>query len=461
MNKKNTYIKVKDVIQIDKDLLEKISDLIDEQESEKLRPILVDLHPADIAEIINQVDLGEAKYVFDLLDTETAGEVVIDVDDGLREKILSDIDTEKLLDIVEELDSDDATDIVSDLPEDVAEEVLGKIDPEDSQDVKELLKYPEESAGGIMNSDYVSVLDSATVGDAINEVRKNAEEFEHIYIVYVLDDAEKLLGFVKLKSLVIHPPEKPIRHVMEEDLIYTNVDMDQEEVANLMYKYDLVAIPVVDVNKKMLGRITIDDVVDVIQEEAAEDIQKMAGLSDDEEVTYSTVKISRNRLPWLFVALVGNLISAVVLSNFEASLKEIIVASFFIPIVMAMGGSAGSQAAIVMVQGMGSSDIWYHDTIRKLSKEFRVALLNGFISSVVLFLASYIFFPSSVNFSLILSASLMIIMVNATMIGAIAPLIFKKLGSDPAIATGPFVATANDVMGLLIYFTLITIFYVA
>ncbi len=453
-------INVKDVIQVDSELLDNISQLIDEQADSSIKAIFANLHSADIAEIINHLKFDDAVYTFELLDNETAGEVVPELDENLREKIFLEFEPKKIADIVDELETDDATDVVSDLPDEIAKAVLGKIDPDDSEDVKELLQYDEETAGGLMNSDFVFVNENATVADAIEEVRKNADEFEHIYFIYVLTDDEKLVGQVLLKSLLTNTATTKIRSIVEEDLIYVTPEVDQEEVAEIMDKYDLVAIPVVDKNKRMLGRITIDDIVDVIQDEASEDLQKFAGLSDDEEYSYSTVQVSRNRMPWLFVSLFGEMISAVVLSSFQASIEKLIISSFFIPIVMAMGGSAGSQAAIVMVQGMGTGKIRLRDSVGKLLKEFRVAMLNGVISAAVLFALSYFLFHTGAEFSLILCVSLFIIMINATMVGATVPIILKKLGADPAIATGPFVQTSNDIFGLLIYLSLVTLFFI-
>jgi magnesium transporter len=248
---------------------------------------------------------------------------------------------------------------------------------------------------------------------------------------------------------------------MDEDLIYVTPEIDQEEVAKVMEKYDLVAIPVVDESKVMLGRITIDDVVEVIQEEAEEDLQKMAGLTDDEEFSHSTFRVSRIRLPWLLISLVGELLSAIVLSSYQASIEKVIVASFFIPIVMAMGGSSGQQAAIVMVRSLATKEYWFSEVIKKLFKEFRVALLNGIISAVILLALTSVFFHTELQFSILLSLTLLIIMTNATMVGAMVPLLLKKMGADPVVATGPFVSTSNDIIGLLIYFILLSNFYIS
>lgn len=460
MIEENEIKNIRTILQIDNELLEYITNLVKNGAEKSLLNIFADLHPADIAEIINHIDLDSSKYVFSILDTKTAGDVVTEIDENLREKILKDTDVKTLTNIVGELYADDATDIISDLPDTIARQVLRNINKEDSEYLQELLKYPEDSAGGIMTSDFVYVDSKATVKDAIAEVRKNAAEFDHIYHIYVLKSNQELLGIVTLKSLLITPLQKKVKSIIKEDLIFVHPEMDQEEVANIMNKYDLVAIPVVDEFRRMLGRITFDDIQDVIQEEAFEDIQKIAGLTDDEEFSYSTFRISRNRLPWLFVALTGELISAIVLSSFQASIEQIIVASFFIPIVMAMGGSAGSQSAIVMVQAISMGDIWQSDTTKRLLKELRVAFLNSVICTVALLLITTFIFKVIISFSLILSLSLFIIMVNATMVGAMVPLVLNKFKIDPAIATGPFVTTANDVIGLIIYLSLITNFLI-
>ncbi len=456
---KNKSDKIEHLIYIDEELLENIQELIRIKADDSLRAIFLDTHPADIAEILNHLDTDDAIYLFKLLDTETASEVLPEVDESVREVILSNISTEKITDIVDEMETDDATDIIADLPKEVAEEVLENIDEEDSEDVKELLKYKEDTAGGIMSSDYVFVYDDQTVGDAIEKVRENADEFEHIYHVYVLTRDEKLVGFVQLKSLLINPPQTPITDVLEDDIIYVYPETDQEEVARIIEKYDLVSLPVVDHEQKMLGRITVDDVVDVIQEEASEDIQRIAGVTEEEETSDSIFEISKNRLPWLFVSLIGELISAVVLSSYSASLEEMIVASFFIPVVMALGGSSGNQAAIITVRAISTGTLWPSQTAKKLLKEFKVANLNALALGSVLIIATYFFFDTGFRFSILIAFTLLVILNFATIIGAAIPILLNKLNIDPAIATGPFVATMNDIFGLLIYLTLVTVFF--
>lgn len=449
-----------DLLDEDPEILDNISVLADEEAAQSLVTIFADLHPADIAEIINHFAPEKAHYLFGLLDTETASEVILELDENIREKILEETDALKIADIVDELDTDDATDIVSELPDQVAEEVLENIEPESSEEVKELLKYPEDSAGGIMNSDFVHVNENATIADAIEQVRLKAEDIDHIYHVYVLKTNEELVGYALLKSLLINPLDTKINTVLEEDFVTVTPETDQEDVANLMKKYDMVSIPVVDNNGLMLGRITIDDVVDVIGEEAEEDIQKFAGLSEEEEISDSSFTISRIRMPWLLVALIGELVSALVLSSYEASIHKIVIASFFIPIVMAMGGSSGTQAAIVMVRRLAEHDVWFKDSFKKIFKEFTVGIFNGFISAAILMLATLFIFKTEFYFSFVLSMTLIIIMVFATVLGATVPLFLKRFGIDPAIATGPFVTTMNDIFALSIYLSIVTIFLI-
>lgn len=460
MSKTTENKEIRDLSKFDSEIYENISTLIENEADKSLINLLADLHSADIGEIINHLDFDDAVYTFKLLDHEVAGEVLTELDENLRERLLAEIETDHIANIVDQLDTDDATDIVSDLPDEIKEQVLDKIDKEYSEDVKELLKYPEDSAGGIMNSDFVFIYESQLVRDAIEEVRKNAEEIDHIYYIYVLKDNHELVGTVSLKSLLINPLDKPISSIMEEDLVYVTPEVDQEEVARLIEKYDIVSIPVVDEKMIMLGRITVDDVVDVIHEEASEDLQRLAGLSEEEEFSDSSFRISRNRLPWLLIGLAGELIGAVVLYSFEASIAQIIIASFFIPVVMAMGGSSGTQAAIVMVRSLTESEYWISDSLKRIFKEFRVAILNASVCSAVLLFVTHYFFKAELYFTLVLTTSLFIIMINATMIGALMPIIMKKLGADPAVATGPLVTTTNDILGLSIYLTLVTLFLV-
>ncbi|RMD88620.1 MAG: magnesium transporter [Calditrichaeota bacterium] len=422
----------------------------------KILNILMSTHPADIADIIRNLPEKEQRYVFSLLDADTASEVIMELDDYSREKLVSELKHERISEIVDEMDSDDATDFVSELSEDVAEKVLASIDKQDSEEVKQLLRHEEDTAGGIMQMEFVAVRENVTVDEAIKEIRKKAEEVEEVYNVYVVDENDRLVGVLPLKRLILARPNTRVKNIMDEDVISVPTTMDQEEVANIFRRYNLVAVPVVDEEGRLLGRITIDDVVDVMEEEASEDIQKMAGLADEEEIREtSAFKISMVRLPWLLVAFVGELISALVLHHFEASLNQIFMAALFIPLMMAMGGNSGNQAAIIVVRAIALGELTPDDIFKRLRKEFRVSFIIGVTCGALLFVLVTLL--GDMRFGAILAISMLIVILNATLVGASIPLILKKLGIDPAIATGPFISTSNDIIGLLIYLGLTSV----
>lgn len=441
-----------------KEIVEDISFLADAKNHAMIRNIIVDLHPADLADILHHLDDEHRSYIFDLLDAETASDVISEMDYVSRDDILEDIDEKRLTEIVDEMDSDDAADLISDLPVDVAAKVLEKIDKQDSDEVKELLRHEEDTAGGIMAKEFVSVHQDDTVDEAIQEIRKKAEEVENLYYVYVVDDQERFLGTVALKNLILSKPDVKVSQIMDQDVTSVNTAMDQEEVANIAQRYDLVAIPVVDNNGKLVGRITFDDVADVMQEEASEDIQRMAGISEEEEFREtSIIRISRLRLPWLLIGFIGELMSALILSHYEASLNQIIIAAFFIPIIMAMGGNSGIQTATVMVRGMATGEISTFNINKRLLREFSVSLINGIVCGIFIFITVSIWLQNS-RFGIILASALLIVIMNASIVGSVVPVVLKKIKIDPAIATGPFITTSNDVLGLSIYLALITLF---
>lgn len=444
-----------------KEIVENIRFLISVNETAKLKNILLGTHPADIADIFEHLKENERDFLFSLLPPEEASDVIVELDDFHREHILEDLHEDRLSELVDEMDSDDATDLVAELPDDVADKVLRSIDKQDSDEVKELMRHDEESAGGLMALEYVFINQNSTIDDAIREIRKKAEEVEDLFYVYVVDNDEVLVGILALKDLILSSGQRKIAEVMDRDVISVHEDMDQEEVANTARKYDLVAVPVVDERNRLVGRITIDDIVDVMEDEASEDIHRMAGISTEEEIhEKSSFKISRARLPWLLIAFAGELCSAFILNHFAATLKEMIIATFFIPIIMAMGGNVGIQSSTIMIRGLATGEIGLLHTRRQIFKELRVSLINGFLCGILAFLIVRFWFKET-EFGFILAISLFLIIVMAAFIGATIPLILKKLGIDPAIATGPFITTANDSIGLLIYLGLATIYLVS
>ncbi|MDI6779681.1 MAG: magnesium transporter [Bacteroidota bacterium] len=446
-------------IEVDEELMSDIEELIHEKVAPALLNILTDLHPADIAEIINHLkEVDDREFIFNLLDVTTAGEVLLELDTGIRQELLQTLSQERISLLVGQLESDDAADIIAELSDKMADTVLRGMPAEDSAEVQELLRYPEDTAGGIMATEVVTVNVHDTVHQAMDKVREAAKEIDDINVLYAVDDASILCGTLTLKDLITNSPRQRIQKAMSADIISVNVMTDQEEVANIMQKYDLISIPVVNDQNQLVGRITIDDVVDVIKEEATEDIEKMAGITGTETSSSSVLRIMRLRLPWLLMAFVGEMLSAVVLSEFHASLEKIIVAAFFIPIVMAMGGNAGIQSSAIVVRGLATGEIWYGQIKQRLIKEFGIAISNGLILSSLLTLVSSVWF-GDFWFGFAIGVALLIVVINATVVGAMMPFILNKIKIDPAVSTGPFITTTNDALGLLIYFMSLTVIY--
>ncbi|MDP2208997.1 MAG: magnesium transporter [Bacteroidota bacterium] len=449
----------KKTIEVDEELMSDIAELVHDQAAPALLNILTDLHPADIADIIDHLqETEDREYVFNLLDVTAASEVLLELESSIREGLLELLPQERISALVGQLDSDDAADIVAELSDFVAGRVLEEMPAEESAEVKELLRYPEDSAGGIMATEVVTVNQNDTVHQAIKKIRAIAKEIEDINIIYAVDDSETLCGKLTLKDLITNSPRQRINKVMAADVISVNVMTDQEEVANLMQKYDLISIPVVGDKLELLGLITIDDVVDVIQEEAAEDIGKMAGVTGTEVASATVFQVMRLRLPWLLLGFVGEMLSAVVLSEFQTSLEKIVMAAFFIPIIMAMGGNAGIQSSAIVVRGLATGEIWFGQIKQRLIKELGVSLSNGFILSSLLTLVSTLWF-GDFWFGFAIGIALLIVVVNATVVGAVMPFILDKIKIDPAVSTGPFITTTNDALGLLIYFTSLSLIY--
>jgi magnesium transporter len=441
-----------------KEIIENIEYLIKKQNKVPVRNIIIDTHPADLADILQELDDDARDFVFSLLDAETASEVVTELDEVTREDIFSELEPERLSEIVDEMDSDDATDVVMELPEHIAEQVLSSIEPQDRAEVEKLLDYDEDSAGGIMALEFIAVYDDQTVDDAIREIRRRAEEVDDIFNVYAIDRGGRLAGIVPIKSLIIRNPKRLINDIMEKEVISVGVDTDQEDVAKIVRKYDLAAIAVVDNHNRLVGRITIDDVIDVLHEEANEDIQRMAGITDEEILQESsTLRISRNRIPWLLISFLGELGSAMVLDHFHATMTQILISAFFIPVIMATGGNAGIQSSTIVVRSLslmegGTSGLW-----QRVFRELRVAILNGFIIGSLLF-AVITFWKHDPLFGIVGGVAIFLVMINSAAFGAIVPFALNKLKIDPAIATGPFITTANDIFGLLIYLGTATIY---
>ncbi len=456
------------VLDVDAELVDDIESLLDSGQRAMVMNLLADLHSADMAILISHLPFDHARKLFEWLPVDLGGDVLPELDSALRTSLLEEIERSRVRDLLDELESDDATDVVAELPEEIAEAILPQL--EDEEDVRELLAYDEDSAGGLMAREYVSVPSTLTVSEVTEEVRKEAEEIEQIYVVYVVDAAGHLEGFITLKRLLLSAAHRKVSEIMKTDFVSVHVSIDQEEVARVMERYDLVALPVLDDDGMLVGRITIDDVVDVIREEAEEDIQLMSGVTGGEEPTDSVLSITRGRLPWLLVGLVGAGLSGFVIGGFEEALDKAVVLAAFIPIMMATAGNVGIQSSAIIVQGLASGDVWNTDIYSRLTKETAVALINGVALALVLALAIVTLPEISVRIAeaivdpwlLALTAglSLLAVIVLATTIGTIVPLFLHRSGIDPAIATGPFITTSNDIIGLTVYFLIATYLYI-
>ncbi len=443
-----------------KTLLDNIRSRIEKNAYPDLGRLMTEIHPADLADLIEHLESDERLSVFKLLTPERAGEVLTEISSPRQEDLTNELDDQTIALILNELDSDDATDIVNYLPRERAKKIIGLVQPGVSEELQKLVGYKTDTAGGIMALEFVSVHASSTIGEAIENIRKKREEVENLYYVWVVDDLDKLVGVVSIKDLVLEPQERKIKDIMNPDVISVDVDMDQEEVARKVKQYDLTHTPVVNGQHKLIGRITHDDIIDVIEEEASEDISLMAGVLDQEIAEDSALKISRARLPWLLLGLLGGLVSAMVINHFHGSIEQILALSFFIPVIMAMGGSTGTQAATVVIRGLATGDISIVHTGKRLLTELRAALINGIICGILLGLV-VAFWLSDPQLGVGVGFSLIVVILFSGSFGAFVPILLRKLNIDPALAAGPFITTSNDILGLLIYLSIITHFLMA
>ena len=437
--------------ELTKEFLQEIIDKIDRQEFELLKNELSELHNVDIAELIEELDDKYGKILFELFEDETSAEILVELDEESREVVLEDLSSQEIAeDLIENLDSDDAADIIADLPSEKKVEVLSHIeDIEHASDIVDLLSYPENTAGGLMAKELIKVNEKWAVLRCVREMRKQAEEVDKVYTIYVVDDDDVLLGTLSLKKLLLSTEKTFIKNIYNEKVFSVKANSDDEEVANIMEKYDLIVLPVVDDLNRLIGRITIDDVVDVMKEEAMEDYNKASGISEQVDSSDNILTLTRARLPWLLIGLMGGIMGAEVIGIFD--IENNIELAFFTPLIAAMGGNVGVQSAAIIVQGLASNNLGMDSLAQRLIKELGVALLNGIIcSGLIMIITSLIGYPNSISFTV--SISLMAVIIFAALFGTFIPLVLDKYKIDPALATGPFITTMNDVLGLFIYF---------
>ena len=442
--------------EITKEILDDIREYIASGYDSKLEAFLKDLHPADVEELLDQVKMSEAIYLFKLLDEQSQADVIVELEDDVREKLLESMTSKEIADIVEDkIDSDDATDLISELPGDKKSEVISYIkDQEQVSDIVDLMSYDEDVAGGIMAKELIKVSKNWTITTAFRQIRKQALDIDEVYSVYVVDGEDRLIGTLSLKKLLLYSkdPSTRIEDIYsKEDMIVGEVDEDRETIAARMQKYDLVVLPVVDENNVLLGRITIDDVVDIITEEAEKDYQMASGLSEDVESSDKLVVQLRGRLPWILIGMFGGILSSQVIGQYESQLQLIPAMALFIPLITATGGNVGVQSSAIVVQGLANNSLNTKNLKLKLFKELGVGSVNGLICSLLLF--AYAFFSGQgYELALTVSTALFIVIIFSSLFGTFFPLLLNSMKFDPAHATGPFITTSNDVLGLFIYF---------
>lgn len=433
------------------EFVREIEVLIEQNEDSGLLALLEDVHYADVAETINELNEDEATYLIKLLDSDKTSDVLTELNEDVREAILGNLSSKEIAGELEELDTDDAADIVAELPQEIVQEVISEIeDREHAKDIVDLLRYDENSAGGLMAKELVKVNENWTVLNCVKEMRAQAENVTRVHSIYVIDNEEKLKGRLSLKDLLTASTKTYIKDVFIANVDSVNVNEKPEEVAKIMSKYDLEAIPVVDEIGRLVGRITIDDIVDVIREEADKDYQMAAGISQDVEADDSIWELTRARLPWLILGLFGGAAAAVIMGGFEEMFRKYTILFLFTPLIAAMAGNVGVQSSAIIVQGLANDDI-KGSIGNRLVKEMLLALLNGIILAILLLLFTWIWKGDFLT-ALAISISLIAVIVVAGFIGTFIPLFLHKRGIDPAIATGPFITTSNDIFGILIYF---------
>ncbi len=441
--------------EVTKNTISDIKKHIFNKKNDAISLMLQELHYADIAEILDELSFEEAIYIFKLFDSEKTSDILTELDDDIRDKILKELSPKEIAEEIDELETDDAADIIADLPEEQKEEVIAHIeDVEHAKDIVDLLRYDEDTAGGIMGKELIKVYEDWTMFTCIREMRHQAENIDKVHTVYVIDKEKKLKGRLSLKSMLTTSTKTPIKEIYKDFVISVKIDDKNEEVAKVMQKYDLVVVPVIDELGRLVGKITIDDVVDIIKEEADKDYQMAAGLSEDVEADDTVYVLVRGRLPWLILGLLGSLGAVTIMQNFQDIMAnpQYKALFFFTPLIAAVAGNVGVQSSAIIVQGLANNNIkgslW-----NRLLKEVSISLINGAILSLLIMIFGEIVHYSFI-FTIAISVALMSVIIIASLVGTFIPLILNKKNIDPALATGPFITTSNDVFGILIFFNI-------
>ena len=438
---------------INDELISNIKKLIEDNSTDKLLSSIADIHYADLAEIFELLEITEVIFLVKIFDKQKIADALAEIDEDLREIILEKLSAKEIAEKIVELDTDDATDVISELTEERQKRVFSQIkDAELTDDIKELLKYDDDTAGGLMAKELVSVNENLSISKCLDEIRKQAKNVTRVHSIYVVDSKNRLKGRLSLKDVVTANSRSKVRDIYIPNVDYVNVDQEGEDVAKIMSKYDLEAIPVTNKGKTLLGRITIDDIVDLIKDEAEKDYQLAAGISSEVEVNDSIFQLTKARLPWLFLGLLGGLGSVFILKDFEQIMNQPDLRNlfFYTPLIAAMAGNVGVQSSAIIVQGL-ANDLVKGSLLNRLFKEVGLSLINGFALSVILIIFGQVV-NQDLSMSLTIAGSMMGVIIIAALVGTFVPIILDKQGIDPAIATGPFITTANDIFGIFLFF---------
>lgn len=445
--------------ELSKEFLDRFTEAIESQEEGFIKSSLEGVNSADITELLEEFDGDQSKYVLDLLEPQVGSDVIVELDEDVQTKFLDNFSSEELANYIDLMDSDDGVDVLNVLPIQRREEVIASVENEEkSAHILDLLRYDEDVAGGLMGKELIKANLNWTIKQCIEEIRKQAENVQKIYSVYVVDDSDVLLGKVSLKNIILANDNAKVADIYDEGIMSVETFVSEEEVANVMQKYDLDALPVVNVRGRLVGRITIDDVLDVITEQAEEERQIMSGISGDVEEDDSAWVLSRARLPWLVIGLVGGLLGAKFISLFEADIAIIPAMAFFIPLITATGGNVGIQSSSIVVQSLANPNAFEDSLFRKMVKVLFVAVINGVILALIVF-GIVIFSTSDQTIASTVSSALFSVVLLASFMGTITPLVLDRFGINPALASGPFITTANDLLGLAVYFTVAHFLY--
>ena len=446
-------------MEMTEEYIKRVSELIDKKDGEQVKSMLIDLHPADIAELCDDLSVDDARFVYRLLDNELAADVLVEMDEDRRKLLLEALPSETIAKrFVDYMDTDDAVDIMRELDEEKQEEILSHIeDIEQAGDIVDLLKYDEDTAGGLMGTEMVIVNENWSMPECLKEMRQQAEELDDIYYVYVIDDDERLRGIFPLKKMITSPSVSKVKHVMQKEPISIHVDTPLDEVAQVIEKYDLVAIPVIDSIGRLVGQITVDDVMDEIREQSERDYQLASGLSQDVETDDNVFKQTTARLPWLLIGMLGGIGNSMILGNFDATFVAHPEMALYIPLIGGTGGNVGTQSSAIIVQGLANSSLDDSGIFKQVGKESVVALINATIISLLVYTYNFLRYGPQATVTYSVSISLFAVVMFASIFGTLVPMTLEKLKIDPAIATGPFISITNDIIGMMLYIE-ITVF---